>query len=503
MALQSPRTFALFAPELKALLARGAHKELRQTLALLSPLDLAEGWEILSPADRLVVFKLLSRRRAVVLFESLDVVCQAELLDALERDRAGAPEPAAANGAAPAPADQVAGGDATQTAFPFVPPDPGAPPAEGAAPAPEGPVPVGTLLRSLAPRTLRKLNRYLQLEGAAQPVVAPSQGWPDGTVGRLMHPPSVPLDPALSARQALEKFQISLRPGAAMPVSMLFVTGREGRLHGTVELRDLLAAPPDAKIGELCSSVELIKLAPATDQEEAAKLFERYDLSAAPVVDDADRLVGILTVDDILHVIQKEASEDIAKLAGTSAEEFGSRTVFDVVKLRMPWLLITVIGGLTVSFVIRHYETTLTKLIALATFTPLIAGMGGNVGTQSSTIVVRGLATGAVRDDGMLAVIWREARTGMTLGVIYGVLAAGAALGLYWASLPHSFALVVGLAMFVSMTTAATLGAAIPFILQRLGADPANATGPFISTLTDLLTTTLYLGVATALLITA
>ncbi len=491
MSLQSPRTFALFAPELKTLLGRGALKELRQMLVLISPLDLAEGWEILSPADRLVVFKLLSRRRAVVLFESLEVSRQAELLDALERDQPAAPETAGG----PPPADGA------QSAFPFAPPEVPSSAPDGGGPAPEGPVPVTTLLRSLTPRTLRKLNRYLQLEGAAQPVVATVQDWPDGTVGRLMHPPSVPLDPALSARQALEKFQISLRPGAAMPVSMLFVTGKEGRLLGTVELRDVLAAPPDVTIGELCSSVELIKLAPATDQEEAARLFERYDLSAAPVVDDGDRLVGILTVDDILHVIQKEASEDIAKLAGTSAEEFGSRTVLDVVKLRMPWLLITVVGGLAVSFVIRHFEGTLSKLIALATFTPLIAGMGGNVGTQSSTIVVRGLATGAVRDDGMAAVIWREARTGMTLGVVYGLLSAGAALGLYWATLPHSFALVVGLAMWVSMTTAATLGAAIPFGLQRLGADPANATGPFISTLTDLLTTTLYLGVATVLLV--
>jgi magnesium transporter len=316
-----------------------------------------------------------------------------------------------------------------------------------------------------------------------------------------MHPPSVPLESSLTARQALEKFQAVLRPGSAMPVSMLFVVGRDGRLLSAVELRDLLAAPPDMRLSELASSIELIKLAPTADQEEAARLFDRFGLAAAPVVDDSDRLVGIVTMDDILQVVQKEASEDIAKLAGTSAEELRSRSVLEVVGLRMPWLLVTVAGGAMVSLIIRHFEATLQQILALASFTPLIAGMGGNVGTQSSMIVVRGLATGELSDARLLPTMGRECLAGMVLGLVYGAAAALAAALLYGGAVPPRFPYVVGSAMWVSMTVAATMGAAVPFALKRAGTDPANATGPFITTSTDILTTLLYLGVATAILL--
>jgi magnesium transporter len=460
-----PRTFALFAPELKALLAKRALKELRQALALLSPMDLAEGWPMLSPEEQRLIFKLLSRRRAIVLFEALEIEDQARLLEALERERAA--EAALPPSSAP----------------------------DGGGPIPNGETAVGQLIRGLSPRTLAKLNRYLDRESPA--AALPRPAYPEGTVGRLMHPPMVPLEAGLTARQALQRFHAALRPGSSMPVSMLFVTSRDGRLLRTVELRDLLAAPPDMTLADLSTSAEPIKLSPDTDQEDAARLFERYELPAAPVVDDAGRLIGILTLDDIVHVLKTEASEDIAKLGGTSPEELRSRSVLEIARLRMPWLVITVAGGLSVSLVIRLFEETLRELVALATFTPLIAGMGGNVGTQSSTIVVRGLATGEIPEGTMLSTAWRETRTGLMLGALYGILAAGVAAALYGSALPPRFPLVVGIAMCVSMTTAATLGAAVPFCLKRAGTDPANATGPFITTTTDLLTNALYLGLAT------
>lgn len=485
------RTFALFAPELRQFLANRDLRGLRQMLNLLSPLDLAEGWSELRAEDRLVVFKLLSRRRGVVLFESLSLEDQAALLAALERDRDAL---AAAKAAGPAEPQQAtlpfAGADAVASSAP-----------DGGAPPPE-PEPVSHLIRSLSPRTLAQLNRYLSKEGAAHPSMPmPVVTWPEGTVGTVMHAPAVTLEPTLTARQALEKFQVALRPGAAMPVSTLFVTARDGKLQRSVELRDLLAAPPDVTLAELATSVEPIKLSPLADQEEAARLFERYELSAAPVVDDDGRLIGILTTDDIIRVIQSEASEDIAKLAGTSADELQSRSVLNIVRLRMPWLIVTVAGGMLLSGVIRGFEDTLRQLIALASFTPLIAGMGGNVGTQSSTIVVRGMATGEIPPERERSTIWRECRTGMVLGLVYGLVASGAAWALYHSVMPARFPLVVGFAMWISMTVAGTMGAAVPFALKRFGTDPANATGPFITTCTDLLTNVLYLSVATVILL--
>ncbi len=463
-----PQTFSLFLPALKELLARRAIKDLRQMLHLLSPLDLAQGWESIAPESRTLVFKLLSRRKAVLVFETLEVAQQAQLLEMLEQDQNGPRE--------------------TQI-----------PARNGESVAAAGKEQVQLLIRSLSTRTLKKLSRFLSKE-ATWAQVTP-QKYPAGTVGSIMRPAPAPLEASLTARQALEQLQASLRPGRSIPTSTLFVSGKDGRLQSTVEMNELLAGPPDIRLSELASSIELIKLQPVSDQEEAVRLFDRYVLTSAPVVDDAGKLIGVVTSEDIVQITQNEASEDIAKLAGTSPEELGNRSVLSIVLLRMPWLLATVVGGTAVSLVIHHFHETLRQLLALASFIPLIAAMGGNVGTQSSTIVVRGLATGEIQGNSLWRTVWQEARTGMLLGVVYAALAGTLAFILYSRSLSGNFPLVVAGATWTSMSLAATMGGLIPFVLRRMKTDPANAAGPFITTSTDLITTLLYLSIATLILL--
>lgn len=249
------------------------------------------------------------------------------------------------------------------------------------------------------------------------------------------------------------------------------------------------------------TSARFIQVQAGADQEEAARLVTKYNLLSAPVVDEGDRLVGVLLIDDILDVVHREASEDIAKMAGTLPEEFTARNVLRIMRLRLPWLVASIAGGFLVSLVIKRFQGTLRDVVALAAFMPLIAAMGGNVGAQSATIVVRSIALGHLHMKEWYKAMAREFAVGVLLGVGYGALVGVFAYGLYRGELTWHFALVVSLGMLTSMTVAATIGAVEPFIFERLGIDPATATGPLITTTTDLVATTAYLVLAATILV--
>jgi magnesium transporter len=248
------------------------------------------------------------------------------------------------------------------------------------------------------------------------------------------------------------------------------------------------------------TSVEGIKVKPETDQEEVSKVFSKYNLTAAPVVDNEGRLIGILTVKDIISVVRQEATEDITKMVGTRAVDLREHSALKIVRFRMPWLVVTVFGGLLISLIIKFFEPTLAKVIALASFSPLIAGMGGNVGSQSATIMVRSLALGQVNGNQRLRAVFREMRVGILLGIIYGALLGGVAYAIYGAQYHFHFSLVVAAGMCTSMTVAATMGAIGPLFLERIGVDPATATGPLITTTTDIISNFTYFALATVLL---
>jgi magnesium transporter len=325
--------------------------------------------------------------------------------------------------------------------------------------------------------------------------------YPENTAGSLMHPEFVKLTPRMTARQALLSLQAIMRPGQKEYLYALYVIDEAGKVVGALTLQDLVSAPPDEQLYEMMSSVEMIKIKPQTDQEEVSKLFSKYQINSAPVVDDLGQLIGVLTVSDIISVMRQEASEDIAKMAGTEAADLGEHSVFRVVRMRMPWLVVTIFGGIFSAYIIKSYEGLLMQVIALASFSPIIAAMGGSVGSQSATIVVRSIALGQVNGHQKLKTIFREMRVGLIFGLTYGTFLGIVAYLFYGQQYTLGFAVVVGMSMCISVTIAATLGAIEPIIFERFGIDPATATGPVITTITDILTIFSYFTLATALLL--
>ncbi len=361
---------------------------------------------------------------------------------------------------------------------------------------------VAHLLRKLPRRVIRRMSNLVKRQEAVERLEQVFS-YPPKTAGALMHTEVVRLKESVTASQALELIQTVTRTHVHQGglLSTLYVVNGQSRLVGFVPLQELVAAPRDSLVRELMSSTRTIQIPAAADQEEVARIVAKYNLLSAPVVDDAGRLVGVLLVDDVLDIIHQEASEDIAKMAGTALEEFGTRNILRVARLRLPWLVASILGGFLVSIVIKHFEQTLLQVVALASFMPLIAAMGGNVGAQSATIVVRSLATGHLQMMEWSKVMAREFSVGTLLGLTYGLVVGGFAYTLYGARLGPHFALVVSIGMLTSMMVAATIGAVEPFIFQRLGIDPATATGPLITTTTDLVATLAYLALATAVLL--
>ena len=216
------------------------------------------------------------------------------------------------------------------------------------------------------------------------------------------------------------------------------------------------------------------------------------------MVDDKNVLVGIITVDDVIDVIRREATEDILKMGGTQSEEYLSTSVFRRAKLRIPWLFVTWMGGFLALQVVGHFEGLLERMVYLAAFMPIISGMGGNVGTQTSAIVVRGLATGRVNPREVLKVLGMELRTGLILGVCYGLL-LGFVARAQFASIPM-LGMTVGLAICAAMVMSSVIATIIPMIFQRLNVDPAIATGPSLTTTVDVLSILTYFTIANTLL---
>jgi len=284
-------------------------------------------------------------------------------------------------------------------------------------------------------------------------------------------------------------------------VFYLYVRDENEKLTGVVSLRDLVIAPPDTTL-ESIMQTNVVSVTTDTDQEEVARQVSRYNLLAIPVVDADNTLLGIVTVDDIVDVIREEATEDFLQMAGIGRDrEILMKSTWENARLRLPWLFASWIGGTAAAYIIGWYQETLTSIVALAAFIPVIVGMGGNIGTQSSTIIIRGFATGRVQLAQVSKIIFKEIRVGVLLGVFYGILLGFVA---YFKFIdvpdPLSLGLVVGLAILTSMLIATSIGTLVPIFLRRLDVDPAIASGPFVTTSTDVLGILLYFIIANLLL---
>ncbi|MFN3200629.1 MAG: magnesium transporter [Bradymonadia bacterium] len=341
------------------------------------------------------------------------------------------------------------------------------------------------LLEALAPAEAEELELLLN--------------YPADTAGGIMSTEFFSLLEDTTAEQAVRALQT-----AGDDVDMAFyvyVLNEHDHLVGVVSLRALVTHPAQTPLSDLMQS-DVISATLTTDQEEVARLAARYNLLAVPVVDEANKLVGIVTIDDVIDVIREEATEDILKMAGAdeSAYEGGEGSVLRNVRRRAPWLFATWLGGLGASLLIGLFEHQLDAQVALAAFIPVVLGMGGNVGIQTATIIVRGIATGKVNTGVGLAYLSREGGIGLILGLLFGCMLAIFALVRYHGE-PGTYALAatVGVSICASMLVSATVGAVIPLALERVRIDPAVATGPLVTTMVDLLAILAYFMVAAVL----
>ncbi len=314
------------------------------------------------------------------------------------------------------------------------------------------------------------------------------------TAGRIMVTDVIALKQDMTVKEAIANIQKE-HEDAEMPF-YLYVVDDYGKLVGVSSLRQLVLVPPETQLKDIMAT-DVISVQPEMDQEEVARIVARYDFLAVPVVDEGHRLVGIVTVDDIIDVLRSEATEDILKMAGAGEEFVETKSVFKSIRIRLPWLFASCIGGILASLIVGYFSGMLNKMVYLVAFMPVIAGMGGNVGTQSSTIVVRGLAMGRINIRDIMKVVLKEISTGFILGLIYGLIIAFVAEFRYSVEF---LSLSVGLAMICSMSMAALMGSLLPMLFARVHIDPAVATGPFVTTATDIVSVFFYFQIASVLL---
>ncbi len=317
----------------------------------------------------------------------------------------------------------------------------------------------------------------------------------DDTAGGIMVPDFIALREDATAREAIESLQKE-HLDVEMPF-YLYAVDEYGKLVGVSSLRQLVVVPPESPLKDFMTT-DVFSVQTSMDQEEVAKIVARYNILAVPVVNETNQLVGIVTVDDVIDIFREEATEDILKMAGVSGEEFvETQSVARSTRIRLPWLFASCIGGIIAFFIIGHFEGSLRKLAYLAAFIPVIMGMGGNIGTQTSTIVVRGLATGRLNIRDTWSVVLKELAIGFILGAVYGFL-IGMVAQLRYSTI--QVAISVGLAVISSMSVAALVGSLVPMGFARINIDPAVATGPFVTTAIDIISVYFYFEIATTLL---
>jgi magnesium transporter len=329
-----------------------------------------------------------------------------------------------------------------------------------------------------------------QLPADERDALARSLEYPENSAGRRMQAAFIAVEPHWTVGQTIDHMRET--PDLPDRFWELYVVDADRRLKGAVALDQLLRTKRPVPISEILNE-ELWQVRTTDDQEEVARLFERYDLVSAPVVDATDRLVGVITFDDIVDVIEEEAEEDIRALGGVGREEELSDSVWTIAKGRFPWLFVNLFTALLASWVINQFEGALEKMVALAVLMPIVASMGGNAGTQTMTVAVRALATRELSSANAWRIIRREllvgVLNGLSFALIMGIIAA------VWFNLTD-LGLVIGLAMITVLAAAAMGGILVPLVLNRLGVDPAVSSGPFVTTITDVVGFFAFLGIA-------
>ncbi|MGB8721075.1 MAG: magnesium transporter, partial [Desulfobacterales bacterium] len=422
----------ILADSIRRLLRRGAFSHLRKIVKKTHAADLAAVFQTLSPAHQQRLFELIeNREQKGIILSELDRDTFLDLTEDLDLDELVKI------------LETMANDDVTDL--------------------------IGQLPAARSSAILEKMKKEhsAQVEGLLS--------YRDDTAGGIMVTDFIALRQDCTAREAIASLQKEYQD-VEMPF-YLYAVDENGHLVGVSSLRQLVLVPPETPLKAFMTT-DVFSVQTDMDQEEVAKMVARYDILAVPVVDESHRLVGIVTVDDVIDIFRAEATEDILKMAGVGDEFIETKSISKSTRTRLPWLFASCLGGIVAFYVINHFESSLSRFAYLAAFIPVIMGMGGNIGTQSSTIVVRGLATGRLSVRDIRTVVFKELVIGGMLGVFYGLL-IGAVAQVSYSRL--GFALAVALAVLSSMSVAALVGSLMPMFFARLNIDPAVATGPFVT----------------------
>ena len=442
------------AQQLESLLEAGNYDGAKLLLGPVQEVDAAEAIGSLPRTLQALAFRLLPKDEAIEVYEYLDAAVQQTLLERLRS------------------------GEVLELVEEMSPDD------------------RVRLFDELPAKVVRRL--LAELSPAERRVTAQLLGYEAETAGRLMTTEFVDLKEFHSAAQALAI--VRRRARDTETIYSLYVTDGSRHLTGILSLRDLVTADPEARIGDVMTR-DVVSVGTDTDQEELARAIQRYDFLAVPVVDREQRLVGIVTVDDVIDVIEQEATRDLYAAGAVQAgdeDDYFQSNLFTVARRRVVWLLVLLVANSGTSAVIASQELVLKQVVVLAAFIPLLIGTGGNVGAQSSTVVIRGLSTQRLQAMGAWRAIWREAVAGALLGLlmVLAVVPWAAYVAGSW-----GVATAAGLSLVVITTLAATAGAALPLLFDRLGLDPALMSAPFIATITDVAGVFIYLQLASWLLL--
>ena len=443
----------IVARQLEALLAAGNYDGVKLLLEPVQPVDCAEAIGSLPRTLQALAFRLLGKDEAIEVYEYLDPAVQQTLLERLRS------------------------GEVLELVEEMSPDD------------------RVRLFDELPAKVVRRL--LMELSPAERRITAQLLGYEPETAGRLMTTEFIDLKEFHSAAQALDI--VRRRARDTETVYSLYVTDASRHLTGILSLRDLVTAEPDDRIGDVMTR-EVVSVATATDQEEVARIIQRYDFLAVPVVDREERLVGIVTVDDVIDVIQQEATRDLYAAGAVQAgdeDDYFQSNLFTVARRRVVWLLVLLLANTGTSAVIASEEGVLKEVVRLAAFIPLLIGTGGNVGAQSSTVVIRGLSTQRIQSLGLWRTVGREAFSGFLLGLLLVIVVVPWAWQVGGGML---VATAAGISLVCITTLAATAGASLPLLFHRLGLDPALMSAPFITTATDVAGVFIYLKTASWLL---
>ncbi|MEO0072947.1 MAG: magnesium transporter [candidate division WOR-3 bacterium] len=351
------------------------------------------------------------------------------------------------------------------------------------------------LFEKLPPQIIQKLSSLLSPKDFKETLTL--LGFPENSVGRLMTPEYIAVKPDWTVKKALEHIRaVGLE---AETINMIYVIDDTGKLLDDIPLRRLILADPKQTIQEIMDK-SFIAIRAYEDQEEAAKLMKRYDLIAMPVLDDNGILLGIVTIDDIVDVLEEEQTEDITKISA-----IGPKVDADIItrlkeipikkfyKSRISWLILLLVMDLITGSIIQGFEQTIAKYVVLVTFLPVLVDTAGNAGSQSATLVIRALALGTVQMRDWLYLLGKEIMIGGLLGLTMG---AGISIMGFVRGRRFQIALVVITAMVINVIIGCAIGVLLPFIFKKLKKDPATASAPLVTTLADILGTAIYLGMA-------